>query len=87
MGLIHSSNDGRFVLHQVSRLLAREIQAATQGEYTPVMLWGAPGIGRKYGREGWAIPSMLPDTIRCSLRGRYFMAINESGVLHAPPGG
>ena len=31
---------------QLSRLLVREIQAATQGEHTPVMLWGAPGVGK-----------------------------------------
>ncbi|MEW5838385.1 MAG: AAA family ATPase [Pseudomonadota bacterium] len=31
---------------QLSRLLKREIQAAQRGEHTPVMLWGAPGVGK-----------------------------------------
>ncbi len=31
---------------QLSRLLRREIEAAMQGEHTPVMLWGAPGVGK-----------------------------------------
>jgi len=31
---------------QLGRLLTREIEAATQGEHTPVMLWGAPGVGK-----------------------------------------
>lgn len=31
---------------QLSRLLKREIQAALRGEHTPVMLWGAPGVGK-----------------------------------------
>jgi len=31
---------------QLSRLLRREIAAAMQGEHTPVMLWGAPGVGK-----------------------------------------
>jgi len=31
---------------QLGRLLTREIEAAMQGEHTPVMLWGAPGVGK-----------------------------------------
>ncbi|MGD9888034.1 MAG: AAA family ATPase [Halothiobacillaceae bacterium] len=31
---------------QLSRLLICEIEAATKGEHTPLMLWGAPGVGK-----------------------------------------
>lgn len=30
----------------LARFLAREIEAAAQSEHTPVMLWGAPGVGK-----------------------------------------
>ena len=30
----------------IARLLVREIGAAMTGEHTPVMLWGAPGVGK-----------------------------------------
>lgn len=30
----------------LARLLEREIMAATEGEHTPVMLWGPPGVGK-----------------------------------------
>ena len=32
--------------YQVARLLVREIESAVSGEHTPLMLWGAPGVGK-----------------------------------------
>ena len=31
---------------QLLTVLEREFQAATHGQHTPVMLWGAPGVGK-----------------------------------------
>ncbi len=30
----------------IARLLVREVEASMSGEHTPVMLWGAPGVGK-----------------------------------------
>ena len=32
--------------HQITQILEKEFNSANEGHHTPVMLWGAPGIGK-----------------------------------------